>query len=64
MGIIGPPPVGIGLTELPNIGGTVAPLDPPVPASLLTRLGLLKYKENIFKHQFHDVKFRHMPEQR
>ena len=27
-----PSPVGIGLTDLPNIGGTVAP--PPVPASL------------------------------
>ena len=26
--------VGIGLTDLPNIGGAVAPLAPPVPASL------------------------------
>ena len=37
-----PSPVGIGLTDLPNIGG---PLAPPVPASLpkLTqgRLGVL-----------------------
>ena len=42
VGIICPPPVGIGLTDLPNIGGPVAP---PVPASLpkLTqgRLGVL-----------------------
>ena len=30
-----PSPVGIGLTDLPNIGGgAVAPLSPPVPASL------------------------------
>mgnify|MGYP001279501195 CR=1 FL=1 len=29
-----PPPVGIGLTDLPNIGGAVAPLAPWVPASL------------------------------
>ena len=30
-----PSPVGIGLTDLPNIGGgSVAPLAPPVPASL------------------------------
>ena len=28
-----PSPVGIGLTDLTNIGGPVAPL-PPVPASL------------------------------
>ena len=25
---------GIGLTDLPNIGGPVAPLAPPVPAPL------------------------------
>ena len=30
-----PSPVGIGLTDLPNIGGARAPLAPPVPASLL-----------------------------
>ena len=30
-----PSPVGIGLTGLPTIGGAVAPLAPPVPASLL-----------------------------
>ena len=45
VGIICPPPVWIGLTDLPNIGGPVAPLAPPVPASLpkLTqgRLGVL-----------------------
>ena len=40
MGIIYPPPVGLGLTDLPNIGGASAvvpldPLDPPVPASLI-----------------------------
>ena len=29
-----PSPVGIGLTDLPNIGGAMAPLAPPVPASL------------------------------
>ena len=29
-----PSPVGIGLTDLPNIWGPVAPLAPPVPASL------------------------------
>ena len=29
-----PSPVAIGLTDLPNIGGHVAPLAPPVPASL------------------------------
>ena len=29
-----PFPVGIGLTDLPNIGGARAPLVPPVPASL------------------------------
>jgi len=35
VGIICPPPVGIGLTDRPNIGGgAVVPLDPPVPASL------------------------------
>ena len=31
VGIICPPPVGIGLTDLPNIGGVSGP---PVPASL------------------------------
>ena len=37
VGIICPPPVGIGLTDLPNIGGggPVAPKAPPVPAPLL-----------------------------
>ena len=36
MGIICPPPVGIRLTDLLNIGGggAVTPLAPPVPASL------------------------------
>ena len=29
MGIICPPPVGIGLTDLPNIGGTSGPPGPP-----------------------------------
>jgi hypothetical protein len=29
-----PSPVGIGLTDLTNIGGPVAPLAPPVPAPL------------------------------
>ena len=29
-----PSPVRIGLTDLTNIGGPVAPLAPPVPASL------------------------------
>jgi hypothetical protein len=32
--------VGIGLTDLPNIGGPVPPPVPPVPASLLYRVGL------------------------
>ena len=31
-----PNPVEIGLTDLPNIGRPVAPLAPPVPASLRT----------------------------
>ena len=30
-----PSPVGIGLTDLLNIGGASGPLAPPVPASLL-----------------------------
>ena len=34
VGIICPPPVWIGLTDLPNIGGPLAPLAPPVPAPL------------------------------
>ena len=34
VGIICPPPVGIGLTDLPNIGGPVAPPAPKVPAAL------------------------------
>jgi len=36
VGIICPPSVRIGLTDLPNIGGggAVAPLAPPVPAPL------------------------------
>ena len=38
MGIICPPPVGIGLTDLPNIGrgdrGTPSPHPTPVPVSL------------------------------
>ena len=29
-----PSPVGIGLTDLPNIGGPLALLAPPVPAPL------------------------------
>ena len=34
-----PPMVGIGLTNLPNIGGgAVSPPPPPGPASLLTKL--------------------------
>ena len=41
-----PSPVGIGLTDLPNIGGgPVAPLAPlasPVPASLLKTPGFFK----------------------
>ena len=34
-----PPMVGIGLTDLPNIGGggPLAPLAPPVPASLILK---------------------------
>ena len=28
-------PVRIGLTEVPNIGGSSGPLAPPVPASLI-----------------------------
>ena len=32
--IICPPPVGIGLTDLPNIGGASGPPAPPVPAPL------------------------------
>ena len=37
MGIIYPPPVGIGLTDLVNIGGPSGPpaLPPLVPASLV-----------------------------
>ena len=35
VGIICPPPVGIGLTDLPNIGGASGPPAPPVPAALL-----------------------------
>ena len=31
-----PSPVRIGLTDLPNIGGAMAPPAPPVPASLYT----------------------------
>ena len=30
-----PSPVGIGLTDLPYIGGSSGPPGPPVPASLL-----------------------------
>ena len=37
VGIICPPPVGIGLTDLPNIGEPVAPPDPPVPAPMKIR---------------------------
>ena len=45
MGIICPPPVGIGLTDLPNIGGgAVVPLAPPVPASLYKIPLLSRYK--------------------
>ena len=33
-----PSPVGIGLTDLLNMGGAVAPLAPPLPASLLLLL--------------------------
>ena len=33
-----PSPVGIGLTDLTNILGPVAPLAPPVPASLYPTL--------------------------
>ena len=29
MGIICPPPVGIGLTDVPNIGGASVPPEPP-----------------------------------
>ena len=31
VGIICPPPVGIGLTDLPNIGGASGPPGPPRP---------------------------------
>ena len=34
VGIICPPRVRIGLTDVPNIGGASGPLAPPVPASL------------------------------
>ena len=39
-----PSPVGIGLTDMPNIGGPVAPLAlaPPVPASLVHDRKFLK----------------------
>ena len=37
VGIICPPPVGIGLTDLPNIGGASGPPAPPVPAQLVSR---------------------------
>ena len=42
-----PSPVGIGLTDLPNIGeGAVAPPGPPVPASLRYLQAVL-FKENL-----------------
>ena len=45
-------PVGIGLTDLPNIRGdsAVAPLAPPVPASL--SFGKIKKNANITEHIF------------
>ena len=38
-----PSPVGIGLTDLSNIGGPVAPLAPQVPASLNYMLEMNKH---------------------
>ena len=35
VGIICPPPVEIGLTDLPNIWGASGPPGPPGPASLI-----------------------------
>ena len=43
-----PSPVGIGLTDLPNIGGPVAPL-PPVPTSL--------YRVQTFEKRFYLLSF-------
>ena len=43
VGIICPPPVGIGLTDLPNIGGPVAPPAPPVPAPLCNNVDVVEY---------------------
>ena len=50
-----PSPVGIGLTDPPNIGGPVAPLAPPVPVSLiLCNLNKKKIKkENLGEHRLH-----------
>jgi hypothetical protein len=52
VGIICPPPVGIGLTDLPNIGGVSGPPGPPVPAPLvciekstLGKAGILDFRE-------------------
>jgi hypothetical protein len=44
-----PFPVGIGLTDLPNIGGPVAPLAPPVPASLCVHNSTIDHFEFVQK---------------
>ena len=36
-----PSPVGIGLTDLPNIGGASGPPAPPVPAPLMLIMAIL-----------------------
>ena len=50
VGMICPPPVGTGLTDLPNIGGRASgPPAPPVPASLyfLSKKCFFVYEEFI-----------------
>ena len=56
VGIICPPPVGIGLTDLPNIGGASGPPAPPVPAPLYRRVNrhhlLGRYRAISFRATF------------
>ena len=47
-----PSPVGIGLTDLPNIGGAMGPLAPPVPASLTYCFANGKTIQSICIHLF------------